>query len=75
MLGGRRIQHSIMGGIMRDIRNLSQTVIVDKGSPQLKICPECGSKNKLTLKDRRYTCGCRYAEAGTAGLTGLARSV
>ncbi|MDR2150276.1 MAG: hypothetical protein LBO67_05575 [Spirochaetaceae bacterium] len=26
----KRIQQSIMGGIMRDIRKLSQTVIVDK---------------------------------------------
>ncbi|MDR2149567.1 MAG: hypothetical protein LBO67_01840 [Spirochaetaceae bacterium] len=27
---GRRIQHAIMSGIMRDIQNLSQTVIVDR---------------------------------------------
>ncbi|MDR2150648.1 MAG: transposase [Spirochaetaceae bacterium] len=27
---GRRIQHAIMGGIMRDIQKLSQTVIVDR---------------------------------------------
>jgi putative transposase len=59
---GRRIHHSIMGGIMRDIRNLSQTVIVDRWFASTQICPRCGIKNKLTLEDRRYTCGCGYSE-------------
>ncbi|MDR2149867.1 MAG: transposase [Spirochaetaceae bacterium] len=32
------------------------------GSPQLKVCLKCGIKNKLTLEERRYTCGCGYSE-------------
>jgi ribosomal protein S27AE len=59
---GRGIQQSIMGGIMRDRGKLSQTVIVDRWFASSQICPECGNKNKLTLKERRYTCGCGYSE-------------
>jgi ribosomal protein S27AE len=59
---GRRIQHAIMGGIMRDREKLSQTVIVDKWFASTQNCPRCGIKNKLTLEDRRYTCGCGYSE-------------
>ncbi|MDR2149671.1 MAG: hypothetical protein LBO67_02390 [Spirochaetaceae bacterium] len=54
---GKRIQHSIMGGIMRDRGKLSQTVIVERRFAATQNCPECGSKNKLMLEERRYTCG------------------
>ncbi|MDR2149397.1 MAG: transposase [Spirochaetaceae bacterium] len=47
---------------MRDRGKLSQTVIVDKWFASTGSCPECGRENKFTLKDRRYTCGCRYSE-------------
>jgi transposase len=46
-----------MGGIMRDRGKLSQTVIVKRRFAATQNCPECGSKNKLTLEERRYTCG------------------
>ncbi|MDR2149940.1 MAG: transposase [Spirochaetaceae bacterium] len=35
---------------------------VDRWSASTQNCPECGSKNKLTLEDRRYTCDCGYSE-------------
>ncbi|MDR2150929.1 MAG: hypothetical protein LBO67_09035, partial [Spirochaetaceae bacterium] len=39
---GRRIQQSIMGGIMRDIQRLFQTVIVDKWFASTQNCPRSG---------------------------------
>jgi transposase len=59
---GERIQRSIMGGIVRDIKKLSQTVIVDKWFASTQICPWRGSKRTLALADRRYICVCGYSE-------------
>jgi transposase len=46
---GKRIHHSIMGGIMSGIRKLPQTVIVDRWFASTQTCPRCGSKHKLSL--------------------------
>ncbi|MDR2149667.1 MAG: transposase [Spirochaetaceae bacterium] len=35
---------------------------MDRWFASIQICPEYGRKNKLTLEDRRYTCGCGYSE-------------
>jgi putative transposase len=58
---GRRVQHSIMGGIMSGIKRLPQTVIVDRYFASTQICPHCGKKNKLPLEARRYECACGYS--------------
>ncbi|MDR2150597.1 MAG: hypothetical protein LBO67_07270 [Spirochaetaceae bacterium] len=51
-----------MGGIMRDIRKLSQTIIVDDGSPQQGAVLSAGGRTHSRTQDRRYTCGCGYSE-------------
>jgi transposase len=59
---GRRIQHSIMGGIISDLSKKSETVIIDRFFPSTKLCPECGCLNKIGLSDRLYVCGCGYIQ-------------
>lgn len=59
---GKKFQYSIMGGIMSDIKNLPQTVVIDRFFPSTKLCPICGQLNTLTLTDRIYHCDCGYSE-------------
>lgn len=59
---GRRIQHSIMGGIISDLKKKSETVIIDKWFPSTKLCPACGKLNKPSLEDRIYNCECGYSQ-------------
>ena len=59
---GRKFQCSIMGGIISDIKRMPQTVIVDRYFASTKICPVCGSINKLSLSDRVFKCSCGYEE-------------
>jgi putative transposase len=59
---GRRVQHSIMGGIISDLSKKSETVIIDRFFPSTKLCPECGCLNKIGLSDRVYVCGCGYIQ-------------
>jgi transposase len=59
---GKKFQYSIMGGIMSDIKNLPQTVVIDRFFPSTKLCPICGQLNTLTLTDRLYHCDCGYSE-------------
>jgi putative transposase len=58
---GRRIQHSIMGGIISELKNHSETLVVDRFFASTKLCPNCGIFNKLDLKDRIYSCECGYS--------------
>ncbi len=59
---GRRIHHSIMGGIISDLKKKSETVMIDKYFPSTKLCPNCETKNKTSLSDRIYSCSCGYQE-------------
>ena len=59
---GRKIQWSIMGGIIFELKKYSETVIIDKFFPSTKLCPNCGALNKLNLDDRIYKCGCGYSK-------------
>jgi hypothetical protein len=59
---GRKIQHSIMGGIISDLKKKSETVIIDRFFPSTKLCPSCGKLNKLELSNREYICECGYSE-------------
>jgi len=54
------VQQSILGGIISELKKLPQTSIVDRFFPSTKLCPECGTLNKLTLADRQYICECGY---------------
>ncbi len=53
---GRRVQYSIMGGIISRLKEHLETHIVDKWFASTKLCPVCGTINNLTLDDRIYRC-------------------
>ena len=58
---GKQVQHSCMGLIKSKLKQLQQTIILDKWIPTTKWCPRCGTINKyITLNDRIYKCGCGY---------------
>ncbi len=60
---GKKIQHSAIGGIIRDLKHKSHTpVMVDKFFPSTQLCPHCGCLNKLKMSDRVYKCDCGYSE-------------
>jgi transposase len=61
-LFGRQVQQSILGGIISELKQLPQTHIIDRFFPSTKLCPECGTLNKLTLADRIYFCDCGYSQ-------------
>lgn len=56
------VQHSCMGLIKSKLRNLPQTVVLDKFIPTTKWCPRCHKLNELSLNDRTYVCECGYQE-------------
>ena len=58
---GRTVHHSCMGLIKSKLKQLQQTIVLDKWIPTTKWCPKCGTINKyITLNDRIYKCGCGY---------------
>ena len=61
---GKQVQHSILGGIMSDLKRKSHTLsLVDRYFPTTQLCPVCNERNKeLTLKDRVFICNCGYHE-------------
>ena len=62
-LFGKQVQHSCLGTVKAKLRDLPQTVVLDRWIPTTKLCPKCHSlKNNLTLADRTYTCSCGYQE-------------
>ena len=58
---GKKIQHSIMGGIKSKIKSLETSIIVDKFFPSTQLCPKCGCLNKHSLDKRVYSCQCGYS--------------
>ena len=60
---GRSVQYSIMGGIIREIKKLSQTQIVDKWVPTSQECRICGKKTRHSLDQRTFVCShCGHTE-------------
>jgi len=59
---GRRIQHSIMGGIISSLKDKPETLVIDRYFPSTQLCPNCGVLNKHFLDKRRYSCSCGYSE-------------
>ena len=59
---GKRIHHSIMGGIISDLKKRSETTIIWRYFPSTKLCSTCYSLNVLKLSDRIYKCSCGYSE-------------
>ena len=60
-LFGKQVQHSCMGLVKSKLKQLPQTIILDKWIPTTKLCPKCQTINKhITLEDRIFNCGCGY---------------
>lgn len=60
---GKKIQNSGIGGIISDLKHKSHTPLeVSKWFPSTQLCPSCGIKNKLKLKDRTYKCQCGFVD-------------
>ena len=50
-----------MGLIKSKLKQLPQTIVLDKWIPTTKMCPKCGTINKhIKLEDRIFKCGCGY---------------
>ena len=61
-LCGKKVQHSIMGGIILGLKQHPETlIVVDKYFPSTQLCPKCERKNKHTLDQRIYSCECGYS--------------
>ena len=56
----RIVQHSCMGMIKAKLKQLPQTIVLDKFIPTTKWCPKCHKLNELSLDDRTYRCECGY---------------
>lgn len=60
---GKKVQHSGIGAILRDLKNKSVTpIMVDKFFPSTQLCPQCGVKNKMPVSKRVYECECGFVE-------------
>ena len=61
---GRKVQYSIMGGIISGLKQSPKTLIVDKFFPSTQLCPKCGYLNKtmVALYKRIYFCDCGYVD-------------
>lgn len=51
-----------MGLIKSKIKQLPQTIILDKWIPTTKLCPKCNQKQNMSLDKRDYICSCGYHE-------------
>lgn len=59
---GRKIHHSIMEGIISDLKHKPETLMMGRFFPSTQLCPICKKKNKLSLHQRVYICSCGYVE-------------
>lgn len=53
---GKRIQHSIAGGIISCLKEKQETLVVDKWKKTTKICVNCGNEKEMKLEEREYIC-------------------
>lgn len=61
----KTIQHSCLGTIKQKLKvkfteEPERYVCLDKWLPTTKYCPNCKSKNNVSLDDRTYKCSCGY---------------
>ena len=61
-LFGKKVQHSCIGLIKAKLKQLPQTIVLDKYIPTTKWCPKCGKKHSIGLDERTYVCNCGYQE-------------
>ena len=59
---GKQVQHSCMGLIKSKLKQLSQTIVLNKWIPTTKWCPKCGRLHDMPTDVRTYVCECGYNE-------------
>ena len=59
---GKQVQHSCMGLIKSKLKQLSQTIVLNKWIPTTKWCPKCGRLHDMPTDVRTYVCECGYHE-------------
>lgn len=59
---GKQVQHSCMGLIKSKLKQLPQTIVLDKQIPTTKWCPKCGRLHDMPTDVRTYVCECGYHE-------------
>lgn len=59
---GRKTQHSVLGRVKNRLaRHTSQVVALSRWEPTTQLCPICGKKTRIPLKQRTYKCAyCGY---------------
>lgn len=53
---GKAVHHSILGRVKTKLKELPQTVILDKMIPTTKLCSKCGNTYDITRKNRVFEC-------------------
>lgn len=61
-LFGKQVQQSAIGGIIRELKKDSHTIVVDRWEATTKTCRVCKKKNDISLDERVYVCECGYNE-------------
>ena len=61
-LFGKQIQNGCIGLVKTKLKQLPQTIILDKWIPTTKLCPKCLNKQNMSLDKRTYVCECGYQE-------------
>jgi len=51
-----------MGLVKAKLKQLPQTIVLDKWIPTTKLCPKCHKKQNMSLDKRIYKCSCGYSE-------------
>jgi transposase len=59
-LFGLKIHNGILGRIKDRIKRLSTSKIVGRYEPTTILCPKCLVKNRISLSQRDYSCGCGF---------------
>lgn len=56
---GKAIQHSILGRVKSQLKNMENVVILNKNVPTTKLCTKCGQwHDELKVWDRQFICDC-----------------
>lgn len=53
---GKAVQHSILGRLKSKLKDLEQTVVLDKFIPTTKLCTICGKTHKVNRWDKTFSC-------------------
>jgi putative transposase len=57
---GRKMLSTGIGGITARLKKSVTSIQVDRFYPSTQTCPKCGSRKKLVLSERTYSCGCGF---------------